>query len=103
MAKTAFYSGNPQDNAIIKPLKITNTFNFSLVIYNATIPAEFGHIFTVSSHFGCLSVFFSLICNSVSSLNGSFIRVGVKFCLLTRTPFDYLMWVCFSFLTRSSL
>ena len=48
VAKTAFYSGNPQEDAVIKPLTITNTFNFSLIIYNATIPTEMSKIFSVS-------------------------------------------------------
>eukprot|EP00795_Rhopilema_esculentum_P000911 gene911-10667_t len=49
VAKTAFFSGNSQENAIVKPLTITNTFNFSLIIYNATIPVEFNHIFGIEN------------------------------------------------------
>jgi len=47
VAKTAFYSGNARQNSVVKLLTITNTFNFSLIIYNATIPADFSHIFSI--------------------------------------------------------
>ena len=46
--KTSFYAA---DSPTTQVLMITNTFNYTLVIYNATLPAETKDVFSVSSYF----------------------------------------------------
>ena len=53
VGKTSFYVGNSPKKQV---LTITNTFNVTLVIYNATLPLEAKHVFSVSTQNCCTQI-----------------------------------------------
>ena len=53
---TNFFSAKVLKN-LTRPLTLTNTFNFSVVIYNISLPPEAAQFFSVSSAFSCAACF----------------------------------------------
>lgn len=53
---TNFFSAMVLKN-LTRPLTLTNTFNFSVVIYNISLPPEAAQFFSVSSAFSCVVCF----------------------------------------------
>lgn len=48
VSKTRFFVGKPPFDPVSRELPITNTFSFTMVIYDAAFPAEMENIFSVS-------------------------------------------------------
>ena len=82
--KTMFYTGQPPFKNVTRHLAVTNTFNFTVVIYNVSLPKDGQRYFSVSSRkvlkdwdwFVTVSV---SILTSLVFLNILFIIIFVKF------------------------
>ena len=51
VSKTRFFVGKPPFVPVSRELPITNTFGFTMIIYDAAFPAEVENVFSVSLRF----------------------------------------------------
>ena len=51
VSKTRFFVGKPPFVPVSRELPITNTFGFTMIIYDAAFPAEVENVFSVSTRF----------------------------------------------------
>ena len=51
VSKTRFFVGKPPFVPVTRELPITNTFSFTMIIYDAAFPSEVENVFSVSTDF----------------------------------------------------
>ena len=51
VSKTRFFVGKPPFVPVTRELPITNTFSFTMIIYDAVFPPEVENVFSVSTYF----------------------------------------------------
>ena len=49
VSKTRFFVGKPPFLPVVRELPITNTFGFTMIVYDAQFPSEVQSVFSVST------------------------------------------------------